>query len=94
MFGEGSRRDKHSLQKEVLVLLENFITEELTSRNLVRSQGFKRGTLPEAGKVSIVQIKYEGSAPAPITSWPISPIQDNLFILGFVLKDSSLDLQK
>lgn len=53
------------------------------------------GTLPEAEKVSIVQIKeYEGSVPALIASWPVSPIQDNLFILGFVLKDSSLDLQK
>lgn len=53
------------------------------------------GTLPEAEKVSIVQIKeYEGSVSALIASWPVSPIQDNLFILGFVLKDSSLDLQK
>lgn len=66
--------------------------EELRRSNLVRSQGLKHGTLPEAEKVSIVQIKYEGSAPAPNTSWPVSPIQDNLFVLGFVLKDSSLDL--
>lgn len=43
--------------------------------------------------MSIVQSENRKEVPTP-SFWCVGPIQDNVFILGLVLKDTSLDLEK
>ena len=69
--------------------------QELKGGNLGRSQGLKHHTLPEAEKVSFSESANMKEVPLPPRpSWHLNPFHCNLFMVGLVLKDSSLDLQK